>query len=47
MEPTKPESGLAVLSYLIAAAILFPVGYWIKATYHEPIAAWLRAMMYG
>jgi hypothetical protein len=38
----SPEDAYSVIGYFIAAAVLFPVGLWIKATYAAPLAAWIR-----
>jgi hypothetical protein len=47
MEDGKPRSeGLAVISYLIAAAILLPLGWWLKAAYAPAIADWSRSLFH-
>lgn len=36
--------GLTLISYLIAAAIVLPLGWWVKATYAPLIADWIRSL---
>ncbi len=47
MEEGKPSSeGLAIFSYLLAAVILLPIGWWLKTSYHAPLAAWFNSFIH-
>lgn len=48
MNKTPPESGkpspISVISYLIAAAILMPVGWWLKSNYAGDVGYYILSL---
>ncbi|WP_256377855.1 MULTISPECIES: hypothetical protein [Brucellaceae] len=36
----------ALIGYIIAAALLLPLGWWLKANYAGDLAAWMRSFFY-
>ena len=44
MNDPKSPDGLTIISYLIAAAILIPIGWWLKE--NLGLADWLRSLFY-
>lgn len=47
MEPDRPTPDtLTIVSYMIAAAFLLPLGWWLKASWAPSAAAWLRGLFY-
>lgn len=44
MNEPNSHDGLTIISYLVAAAILLPIGWWLKE--NLGLADWLRAFFY-
>lgn len=41
----KPDA-ISVISYLLAAAFLLPLGWWLKANYAEDIGGFIISFFY-
>jgi hypothetical protein len=41
-EPTKPDA-ISFISYLLAAAIIIPIGWWLKANEVFGFGAWVQS----
>ncbi len=42
----KEPDGLSIISYLIAAALLLPIGWWLKVNWAPGAAEWLRSLVH-
>lgn len=41
----KPDA-IAVVSYFLAAAVLIPIGWWMKANYAHDMGAWTLSLFH-
>lgn len=45
-EKLKPPTDSEFYSYLVAAAILLPIGVWLKAHYAKDLGAWTLSLFH-